>query len=207
MATPWRAYKDNHSGLFQTGHTMTNSLALTGNSSTGNMRISLTHSKSEWILPNSGYQRLTAAFAGSQQISKRVKINARMSYTYRAVENTPQLTYNSNSLSYFLIFMNPNFNLDWFKPMWYKGKENIKQIRPFSSYLPNPYVLLYEATLQRNTVSMVIFLLILPSTVFWICSYAPASRLLPSSRSSTDLGMTSLSLQVSSRSRTSLTTR
>ena len=88
VATPWRAYKDNHSGLFQTGHTMTNSLALTGNNGTGNMRISLTHSKSEWILPNSGYQRLTAAFAGSQQISKRVKINARMSYTYRDVENT-----------------------------------------------------------------------------------------------------------------------
>lgn len=145
-ATPWRPYKNNHSDLFQTGHTMTNAIALTGNNDTGNMRLSLTHSKSEWILPNSGYERLTAAFAGSQQISKRVKINARMSYTYRDVKNTPQLTYNSNSLSYFLIFMNPNFNLDWFKPMWYKGKENIKQIRPFSGYLPNPHVLLYEAT-------------------------------------------------------------
>lgn len=145
-ATPWRPYKNNHSDLFQTGHTMTNAIALTGNNGTGNMRLSLTHSKSEWILPNSGYERLTAAFAGSQQISKRVKINARMSYTYRDVKNTPQLTYNSNSLSYFLIFMNPNFNLDWFKPMWYKGKENIKQIRPFSDYLPNPHVLLYEAT-------------------------------------------------------------
>lgn len=145
-ATPWRPYKNNHSDLFQTGHTMTNAIALTGNNGTGNMRLSLTHSKSEWILPNSGYERLTATFAGSQQISKRVKINARMSYTYRDVKNTPQLTYNSNSLSYFLIFMNPNFNLDWFKPMWYKGKENIKQIRPFSGYLPNPHVLLYEAT-------------------------------------------------------------
>ncbi len=145
-ATPWRAYTDNHSGLFQTGHTMTNSIALTGNNGTGNMRLSLTHSKSEWILPNSGYERLTAAFAGSQQISKKLKINARGSYTYRDVVNTPQLTYNSNSLSYFLIFMNPNFNLDWFKPMWKKGQENISQIRPFSSYLPNPYVLLYEAT-------------------------------------------------------------
>ena len=145
-ATLWRPYKNNHSDLFQTGHTMTNSIALTGNNGMGNMRLSLTHSKSEWILPNSGYERLTAAFSGSQQISKRVKINARISYTYRDVENTPQLTYNSNSLSYFLIFMNPNFNLDWFKPMWYKGKENVKQIRPFSGYLPNPYVLLYEAT-------------------------------------------------------------
>lgn len=159
-------------------------------------------------LPNSGYQRLTAAFAGSQQISKRVKINARMSYTYRDVENTPQLTYNSNSLSYFLIFMNPNFNLDWFKPMWYKGKENIKQIRPFSSYLPNPYVCFTrQPTLQRSIVSMVIFLPILPSIVSLICSCVLVYRLRLSSRSSTDHGMTRLSLPVSSRSRTSLTMR
>lgn len=144
-ATEWRAYKDNHSGLFQTGHTMTNSVAITGNDDRGDMRLSLTHSKSEWILPNTGYERITAAFSGAMQVSKRLKISGKASYTYRDVENTPALTYNSNSLSYFLIFMNPNFNLDWFRPMWKKGQENISQIRPFSSYLPNPYVLLYEA--------------------------------------------------------------
>lgn len=144
-ATLWRPYKDNHSGLFQTGHTTTNSVAITGNGDTGNMRISVTHSKNEWILPNTGYERLTASFSGSQQVSKNLRITAKGSYTYRDVKNTPSLTYNSNSISYFLIFMNPNFDLNWFKPMWYKGKENIEQIRPFSSYLPNPYVLLYEA--------------------------------------------------------------
>ena len=144
-ATLWRPYTDNHSGLFQTGHTSTHSLAITGNSDRGDMRLSLTYSKNEWILPNSGYDRLTVSFAGNQQVSKKLKISGRASYTYRDVENTPSLTYNSNSISYFLIFMNPNFDLNWFKPMWNKGQENVKQIRPFSSYLPNPYVLLYEA--------------------------------------------------------------
>lgn len=145
VATLWRPYTDNHSGLFQTGHTSTHSLAITGNSDRGDMRLSLTYSKNEWILPNSGYDRLTVSFAGNQQVSKKLKISGRASYTYRDVENTPSLTYNSNSISYFLIFMNPNFDLNWFKPMWKKGQENVKQIRPFSSYLPNPYVLLYEA--------------------------------------------------------------
>lgn len=143
--TLWRPYRDNHSGLFQTGNTMTNSISITGNGDRGNMRLSLTHSKNEWILPNSGYERVTASFSATQQISRRLSVSAKGSYTFRNSENTPLLTYNSNSISYFLIFMNPNFDLNWFKPMWYKGQENIKQIRPFSSYLPNPYVLLYEA--------------------------------------------------------------
>lgn len=144
-ATLWRPYTDNHSGLFQTGYTLTNTVAITGNTDRGSTRVSLTHSKNEWILPNSGYERLTAMVSANQQVSRRIKVNFKTSYTYRDVKNTPALSYNSNSLSYFLIFMNPNFNLDWFKPMWKSGQENIKQIRPFSSYLPNPYVLLYEA--------------------------------------------------------------
>ena len=144
-ATEWKPYTNNIKGLFQTGNTMTHSLAITGNSDRGSIRASLTYSKNEWILPNSGYERISASVSAQQQVSRRLKTNFKASYTYRDVENTPSLTYNSNSIPYFLIFMNPNFNLDWFKNMWYKGQENIKQIRPFSSYLPNPYVLLYEA--------------------------------------------------------------
>lgn len=145
QATLWRPYTDNHSGLFQTGHISTHSLAISGTGDRGDMRLALTYSKNEWILPNSGYDRLTLSMAANRQVSKRLKVSGRASYTYRDVENTPSLTYNSNSISYFLIFMNPNFDLNWFRPMWYKGQENVRQIRPFSSYLPNPYVLLYEA--------------------------------------------------------------
>lgn len=144
-ATEWRPYKDNIKGLFQTGNTQTHSVAITGNSDRSSIRASITYSKNEWILPNSGYERIGASVSAHQQVSRKLKTQFKASYTYRNVENTPSLTYNSNSIPYFLIFMNPNFDLNWFKPMWYKGQENIKQIRPFSSYLPNPYVLLYEA--------------------------------------------------------------
>ncbi len=144
-ATLWRPYKNNHSGLFQTGHTLTNSIAISNNTDRGSTRLSFTHSKNEWLLPNSGYERFSVSASANQQVSKRLKVNFKTSYTYRDIDNTPAMGYNSNSIAYFLIFMNPNFNLNWFKPMWSTGKENITQLRPFSSYLPNPYVLLYEA--------------------------------------------------------------
>ncbi len=142
--TLWRPYTNNHD-IFQTGHTTTNTIALEGKYKQGNMRAALTYSDNAWILPNSGFKRVTASVNAQQQVSARVRLNFRSSYTYRKVDNTPTLSYNSNSLAYFLIFMNPNFNLDWFKPRWYKGQENVNQIRPFSSYLPNPYVLLYDS--------------------------------------------------------------
>ncbi len=142
--TLWRPYTDNHD-IFRTGHTSTNTVAVEGKYKQGNMRAALTYADNAWILPNSGFKRVTASVNAQQQVSARVRLNFRTSYTYRKVDNTPTLSYNSNSLAYFLVFMNPNFNLDWFKPKWKKGQENIQQIRPFSSYLPNPYVLLYDS--------------------------------------------------------------
>lgn len=142
--TLWRPYTDNHD-IFQTGYTQTHSVALAGKYKQGSMRAALTYTKNEWIVPNTGFDRLTVSVNGQQRISPRITLNFRNAYTYRKSDNVPSLSYNSNSLSYFLIFQNPNFNLDWFKPKWYKGYENINQIRPFSSYLPNPYVLMYDS--------------------------------------------------------------
>ena len=144
-ATPWVAYKNNRKDLFQTGYTITNSVALTGKSDRGSVRASITHTKNEWILPNTGFQRITAMISAQQQISRALRINFKSSYTYRKLNNTPALGYNSNSISYFLIFQNPNVNLDWLRPMWRTGQENVKQLQPYSSFIGNPYVILYES--------------------------------------------------------------
>ena len=144
-ATPWVAYPNNRKDLFRTGYTVTNSVAVTGKSDKGSVRGAFTHSKNEWILPNTGYRRYTLSVSGQQQLSKRLRLDYRTSYTNRKVDNTPALGYNSNSISYFLIFQNPNVNLDWLRPMWRFGQENVRQLQPYSSYIGNPFVILYEA--------------------------------------------------------------
>lgn len=57
-ATPWRAYKDNRKDLFRLGYTTTNSLAVSGKNDRGSLRASLTYMKNNWILPNTGFERV-----------------------------------------------------------------------------------------------------------------------------------------------------
>ncbi|OJU56604.1 MAG: SusC/RagA family protein, partial [Bacteroidales bacterium 45-6] len=143
-ATPWVGYKNNRKDLFQDGYTLTNSVAISGKSDKSSVRISLTHTKNEWILPNTGFQRFVANASVQQQVSRRLKVSLKTTQTYRTTDNVPALGYNSNSISYFLIFQNPNVNLDWLRPMWRNGQEKSKQLQPYSSYIGNPFVTLYE---------------------------------------------------------------
>jgi TonB-linked SusC/RagA family outer membrane protein len=144
VATPWIPYKNNHSGLFQTGYTITNSVAITGKGDKGSMRVSLTHTKNEWILPNTGFQRFVAGVSAQQQVSRRLKVALKTSQTFRTTDNVPALGYNSNSIAYFMIFQNPNVDLNWLRPMWRTDQEKSKQLQPYSTFIGNPYVTLYE---------------------------------------------------------------
>src|SRR5699024_8323815 len=54
--------------------------------------------------------------------------------------------YNNGSIAYFMIFQNPNVDLNWYRNIWQKGEYQLQQIQPFSSYIDNPYLIAYEAT-------------------------------------------------------------
>ncbi|NEW84793.1 MAG: SusC/RagA family TonB-linked outer membrane protein [Mariniphaga sp.] len=154
--TPWVAYPDNRKGLFRTGFNLINSVSIDGQGDKGSIRASVTTTKNEWILPNTGFDRTVASLSANYQISKRLKLIARSNYTNRKTDNTPALGYNSNSIAYFMIFQNPNVNLDWIRPMWKTGQEGISQLQPYSSFIGNPYITLYEntnASQKHSTVS------------------------------------------------------
>ena len=56
---PWTAYKDNRKDFWRTGVTFTNNLSLQGGNDKGSMRLSVGHSKNEWITL---YQRIKLYF-------------------------------------------------------------------------------------------------------------------------------------------------
>lgn len=151
----WRPYKDNIKGFFRTGYTLTNNVALEGGGENGSVRASLTHSKNEWIMPNTGFERLTAALSVNQNISKRLKLSSKVNFTNKKSDNLPGTGYSNQSIAYFMIFQNPNVDLAWYKPRWKAGQEQLQQIHPFSSFIDNPYVIAYEMTNSLNNYSMV----------------------------------------------------
>lgn len=149
--TLWRAYEDNIKGFWRTGSTVSNSISLDGGNDKGTVRASVTHLKNEWIMPNTGYDRITAALSMNYKVSDRLKINAKVSYTNKQSDNLPATGYNNQSIAYFMIFQNPNVDLNWYRDRWKKGFDQVDQIHPFSSFIDNPFLIAHEMTNAVNS--------------------------------------------------------
>ena len=149
--TPWVPYKNYISDFFQTGATFSNSISLDGGTDKGSARFSLTHMKNEWIIPNTGFERINATLSVSQQLSSKLKISGKANYTNKRSDNLPAAGYNNQSLMYFLIIgTTPNVNPQWFKPYWMPGLEGVQQKSPFNPGPDNPYLGMYEMLNKMN---------------------------------------------------------
>lgn len=152
--TLWRPYKNNIKDFWRTGYTITNNVSLEGGNEKGSGRLSFTHSKNEWIMPNTGYERITAQAALDFKISDRIRISAKVNYTNKTSDNLPATGYNNQSIAYFMIFQNPNVDLNWYRDRWKFGQYQVDQVHPFSSFIDNPFIIAYEMTnaMRNNTV-------------------------------------------------------
>ncbi|WP_343746136.1 SusC/RagA family TonB-linked outer membrane protein [Chitinophaga sp.] len=148
--TPWVPYKNNRKDFFRTGLTNTNTVSVAGSNDKGDMRLSFTHMKNEWIMPNTGYKRYSISFSGNTQVSKKISLSTRIDYTNKIADNLPNSGYNNQSIAYFINFQNPNVDLNWYKPYWKPGREGIEQNHPFSSLIDNPYLIVNEMINASN---------------------------------------------------------
>lgn len=144
--TLWKPYKNNRKDFFKTGITVNNAVSFQGGDDKGSMRLNLSHAKNDWIVPNTGYKKYGVSFNGNYQISQRVKLTAVMNYNNRSSDNLPVLGYNNGSLAYFMMFLLPNVDSEWYSPIWSKGQEGIQQLNPFSPWSSNPYYISYVDT-------------------------------------------------------------
>ncbi len=137
--TAWRAYKNNRKDFWETGVTFNNAVSLQGGNDKGNMRLSLNHTDNKWIMPNTGFKKFGASFNGNYKISDKVKISSVLNYNSRNSDNLPSSGYNNGTVAYAMLFLMPNTDNNWLKPIWAPGQENIKQLSPFSPWPENMY--------------------------------------------------------------------
>ena len=147
---PWVPYHNNIKDFWEHGSTFTNSISMEGGNNNGSMRASVTHTTNEWIMPNTGFERTTVALSGNQKISEKIRLNAKVNYTNKTSDNLPATGYNNQSIAYFMIFQNPNVDLNWYRPIWKQGKEQLEQIHPFSSFIDNPFLIAHEMLNSQN---------------------------------------------------------
>lgn len=140
----WRPYKDNVKGFWQTGTTSSNTISVENSNENTSYRTSLTYLDNEWMMPNTGFNRFNMAFSLDHKLSSKLKLSTKFNYANTKSDNLPATGYNNQSISYFMIFQNPNVDLEWYRPIWKAGQEQIDQIHPFSSFIDNPYLIAYE---------------------------------------------------------------
>ncbi|WP_238555571.1 TonB-dependent receptor plug domain-containing protein [Chryseobacterium sp. P1-3] len=146
----WKPYKNNIKDFWRTGATYSNSLSVDHSNENTSFRTSLSYLKNEWMMPNTGFNRLNASVSLDHKLSSKLKIGTKVNFSQTTSDNLPATGYNNQSISYFMIFQNPNVDLEWYKPIWKKGQEQVDQIHPFSSYIDNPYLIAYENLNSTN---------------------------------------------------------
>lgn len=153
--TLWRPYKNNIKGFWKTGVTTTNSLSFSGGNDQGDIRATITNSHNEWIMPNTGFDRTSISTKSKYKVSKAITVNSNVSFSNRNSDNLPGTGYGNHSIGYFMIFQNPNVDLNWYRPIWKQGSYQTEQIHPFSSFIENPYLIAYETTnaVNANTIN------------------------------------------------------
>lgn len=144
--TLWRPYKNNMKDFYRTGLTFENALSIQGGDAKGSMRLNLSRTDNAYIAPNTGFKRNSVSFNGNYEVSNRIKLSSVVNFNNRESDNLPGFGMSNGSLGYFMMFLLPNVDINWYKPIWENGRENIEQLNPFSDWSSNPYYLMYVDT-------------------------------------------------------------
>ncbi|MFZ2287521.1 MAG: SusC/RagA family TonB-linked outer membrane protein [Bacteroidales bacterium] len=156
VATPF-VYKDDwFTGIFQDGVTLNNSISISGSNGEGqNVRFSMTDTRNEWILPNTGFGKQAYTFSYETPVNKWIEFRTKVNYYRTESDNMPMAGYHQTTVMYDLMWgYNSNSMNDW-KSEYFEGRfnainrnatisENGNSLVFAGTGSYNPYRVLYE---------------------------------------------------------------
>ncbi|NGM60607.1 SusC/RagA family TonB-linked outer membrane protein [Sphingobacterium sp. SGG-5] len=142
--TAWIPYTNQIRDFFETGQTFTNSLSINGNVKNTNYRLSATHGKNSWIIPNTGYERTHISLSANSKVTSKLDVSVKANYTNKFSNNLPGMGYGNQSVMYWYVFWVPNGDINWLRNYWVKDKEYEELHDIFTTAPENPYAISYE---------------------------------------------------------------
>jgi TonB-linked SusC/RagA family outer membrane protein len=132
---------DDYTKFYKTGGTFTNTVALTGGNETGAFRLSMSDLNNHAITPNSGLDRKTFNFNGSQTVIKNLDINVIANYILDNEKNRSGLSDgpgNPNNVQ----FLAPNEAQSILAPGYDASGKEVSFTNDI--YVTNPYFAAYK---------------------------------------------------------------
>jgi len=99
----YSAVKDNIKNFYRSGSSLTNSLSISNGNDNGAFRLSIANLSNNSILRNSGLDRKTFNFTGSQKFGDKLKVDLMLNYVDELNQNKPQLSdgpMNANNINF-----------------------------------------------------------------------------------------------------------
>lgn len=122
---PWKYNEDWYKGFFQTGTTYRNNVTVSGGNGKGTTaRVSLTDTRNDWIMPNTGYVSDAVALAFDSPISKNVSVSSRVNFLNKRSNNLPATGYSSQNPIYALVMGYTNQSATVWKDEYFAGRYN-----------------------------------------------------------------------------------
>jgi TonB-linked SusC/RagA family outer membrane protein len=107
--------KDNFKNFYQTGHTYTNTLSISGGSEAGSFRFSVGSLRNSSVYRNSEYNRTTANLDVNYKLSPKWSGKANLNYT-KEDGNRSNLSDSPGNGNYAILFLPPNFDASLLAP-------------------------------------------------------------------------------------------
>ncbi|WP_022822511.1 SusC/RagA family TonB-linked outer membrane protein [Hymenobacter norwichensis] len=145
QATPWVSPgKDNvRKHFFETGRTLTNSLALSGGNEKAGVRVSYTNLDSKGILYNTFLRRNTVNLNGGADITNKFKVSTNVNYSETRGRRPGQGYDELNVMQQMYTWYGRQVDVRDLKRLYESGQRNASWN---SNYHSNPYFILGEAT-------------------------------------------------------------
>lgn len=102
---PWVAHPNNVKDFFQTGTTVSNSIAVTANGSKTSARLSLTKDNVRGIVPNSSLSKLAASLSATAAVNDKLNFSGSLQVVQNEGMNRPEVGYAEG---------NPFMGFSWF---------------------------------------------------------------------------------------------
>ena len=143
--SPYIEQKNNYKEFFQSGHTISNTIALDGGNETSSVRASFTTQNSSGIIPTNDLKRQTIFLRGFTKLKNVVELDGKVTYIHSNVQNNPGVAEGATNPGYFLSIMPRNMVSDDLHTYMEdeNGKEQYWTTDPNTG---NPFWQLYNAT-------------------------------------------------------------
>ena len=101
---PWLPHPNNVKDFFNTGHTMSTTVAVSGGTSRANARMSLGVDNIDGYIPNNSFQKTTGLLSGQLQVTPRFSTSAVLQYARNNGKNRAGTGYGNSVMEQFFWF-------------------------------------------------------------------------------------------------------